>query len=139
MAHARWQASVQSSRTLLTSDEQVVYGFLYELFADIMADEDHEQLAWAQLRALEGLGEPTAQLRDALRASLQEARYLNFDIAQLTIDASTRAATLGISTQAVPAQGETWNDGGICFPMTTSRSDALHRLSAIAHGPIAAP
>jgi hypothetical protein len=134
MVRARWEAASQAARTpLLTPDEQVGYGFIYAVFADIAADEAHEQIAWARLRALEGLARPGADMRDTLRLTLQEARYTNFDIKGLSRLLETNAAKLGIAG-AQEASGSHANDGGICLPTATSRVEALQRLSAASHG-----
>jgi hypothetical protein len=79
MLHARWQVVSQSGRApLLAPEEQAEYGFVYALFADVAADEDREQIAWARLRASEGLPNLSATMRDELRLALQEARLTNW-------------------------------------------------------------
>ncbi len=55
---------------LLAPEEQAAYGFVYALFADVAADEDREQIAWARLRALEGLPNLSGTMRDELRLAL---------------------------------------------------------------------
>ncbi len=55
---------------LLAPEEQAGYGFVYALFADVAAGEDREQIAWARLRALEGLPNLIATMRDELRLAL---------------------------------------------------------------------
>jgi hypothetical protein len=68
---------------LLAPEEQAAYGFVYALFADVAADQDREQIAWARLRTLEGLAHPSVTMRDELRLALQEARLTNWDIKNL--------------------------------------------------------
>ena len=138
MVHARWQVALQAGWTpLLASDEQVGYGFIYAIFADIAADEDHEQLVWARLRALEGLAHPSTEMRDRLRVTLQEARYRNFDIKQLTKGLEDKAGEMGIvKRMQLPPGG---NNAGICFPTTISRVEALQRVGAGAHQTIEEP
>ncbi len=55
---------------MLAPEEQAAYGFVYALFADVAADEDREQIAWARLRALEGLPNLSGTMRDELRLAL---------------------------------------------------------------------
>lgn len=137
MVHARWQVVSQAGRApLLAADEQAGFGFIYALFADISADQDQEQMAWARLRALEGLSRPSAELKDTLRVAVQEARYTNYDIKQLSQLLQEKAAELHIAGH--PPEPDQ-NDGGICFATTTPRAEALRRLSASAHHPIEEP
>ena len=136
MVHAKWQAASQAGRApLLEADEQAQFGFIYAILADIAADQDHEQIAWVRLRALEGLGHPSNGLLDSLRLELQDARYANSDIKGLSKLLGQRAEKLDIAQEAhdfTPSKG-------ICFPTNTSRSDALSRLSADAGEPVTEP
>jgi hypothetical protein len=137
MLHARWQVVSQSGRApLLAPEEQAEYGFVYALFADVAADEDREQIAWARLRALEGLLNPSATMRDELRLALQEARLTNWDIKNLNSLLQTKATEMSLAKRPAP---RVQADTGICFPTNTSRSEALNRLSASAGHPIEEP
>ena len=137
MLHARWQVVSQSGRApLLAPEEQAGYGFVYALFADVAADEDREQIAWARLRALEGLPNLSTTLRDELRLALQEARLTNWDINNLNGTLQTRAREMSLAKRPAP---RVQADTGICFPTNTPRSDALNRLSASAGHPIEEP
>jgi hypothetical protein len=128
MLHARWQVVSQAGRApLLAPEEQAGYGFVYALFADVAADEDREQLAWARMRALEGLAHPSEAMKAELRLALQEARLTNWDIKNLNRGLQSRAAQMAIPKQAMPRQQP---DSGICFPMSTPRAEALNRLTA---------
>ncbi len=137
MLHERWQVSSQSGRApLLAAEEQAEYGFVYALFADVGADEDREQLAWARLRALEGLPNPSATLRDELRLALQEARLTNWDIKNLNATLQAKATEMALAKWPAP---RVQADTGICFPTNTPRSEALNRLSAGAGHPVEQP
>ena len=133
MSHARWQVIAQAGRTpLLGAEEQFGYGFIYALFADVAADQDREQEAWARLRALEGLAHPSATLRDTLRLALPDARYVNWDIKNLSEVLERRGGEMAVAKQPPPRlQGDT----GICFASNTPRAEALNRLSAEAGHP----
>jgi hypothetical protein len=130
MLHARWQVVSQAGRApLLAAEEQAEYGFVYALFADVAADEDREQIAWARLRALESPPNPSATLRDELRLALQEARLTNWDIKNLSSTLQTKATKMSLAKWPAP---RVQADTGICFPTNTPRSEALNRLSASA-------
>jgi hypothetical protein len=99
----------------------------------VAADEDREQIAWARLRASEGLPNLSATMRDELRLALQEARLTNWDIKNLNRLLQTKATEMSLAKRPVPrVQAET----GICFPTNTSRSEALKRLSTSAGYPV---
>jgi hypothetical protein len=137
MLHARWQVVSQAGRApLLAPEEQAGYGFIYALFADIGADEDREQVAWARMRALEGLPHPSGAMKDEVRLALQEARLTNWDIKGLSRGVRSKATEMTVTGRAVPRQQV---DTGICFPTNTPRPEALHRLSAEAGYPVDAP
>jgi hypothetical protein len=128
MLHARWQVVSQAGRApLLAPEEQAGYGFIYALFADAAADEDREQIAWARIRAMEGLPHPSEAMKAELRLALQDARLTNWDIKNLNKGLQNRAAGMAIPKQAMPRQQP---DSGICFPTSTPRAEALNRLSA---------
>jgi len=130
MLHARWQVVSQAGRApLLAPEEQAGYGFVYALFADVAADEDREQIAWARMRAIEGLVHPGEAMKAELRLALQEARLTNWDIKNLNRGLQARAAAMAIPKQAMPRQQP---DSGICFPVNTPRAEALNRAEAIA-------
>jgi len=137
MLHARWQVVSQAGRApLLAPEEQAGYGFIYALFADVAADEDREQVAWARMRALEGLAHPAATMKDELRLALQEARLTNWDIKELSRLARSKAAEMAVASEAMPRRQI---DSGICFPTNTSRAQAVARLSTEAGHPVDAP
>lgn len=137
MLHARWQVISQSGRApLLAPEEQAAYGFVYALFADVAADEDREQIAWARLRVLEGLPNLSGTMRDELRLALQEARLTNWDIKNLNGGLQTRATEMSLAKRPIP---RVQPDSGICFPTNTPRPEALQRLSADAGHPVEEP
>jgi hypothetical protein len=137
MLHARWQVVSQAGRApLLAPEEQAGYGFVYALFADIGADEDREQIAWARMRAIEGLPHPSGAIKDEVRLALQEARLTNWDIKGLSNLVQSKAAEMAVAKRAIPRQQA---DTGICFPTNTSRAEAMNRLSAEAGHPVDQP
>jgi hypothetical protein len=137
MLHARWQVASQAGRApLLAPEEQAGYGFVYALFADIGADEDREQIAWARMRAIEGLAHPSAAMKDEVRLALQEARLTNWDIKGLNKLVQGKATEMTVAHRVMPRQQL---DTGICLPTNTSRAEALHRLSAEAGHPVDQP
>lgn len=130
MLHARWQVVSQAGRApLLAPEEQAGYGFVYALFADIGADEDREQIAWARMRALEGLPHPSEAMKDEVRLALQEARLTNWDIKGLNREVQSKATELAVTKPAMPRRQV---DTGICLPTNTPRAEALSRLSSAA-------
>ena len=137
MLRARWQVVSQSGRApLLAPEEQAGYGFVYALFADVAADEDREQIAWARLRALQELPKLSATMRDELRLELQEARLTNWDIKNLNSLLQTKVKEMSLAKRSAP---RVQADTGICFPTNTPRSEALNRLSASAGHPVEEP
>jgi hypothetical protein len=127
MLHARWQVVSQAGRApLLAPAEQAVYGFAYALFADVANDEDREQIAWARLRVIQGLKNPSGGIRDELRLTLQDARLANWDIKNLTGLLQRKAAEMALPKLTPRRQADT----GICYPTNTTRIEALNRLNA---------
>jgi hypothetical protein len=128
MLHARWQVVSQAGRApLLAPQEQADFGFVYALFADVAADEDREQIAWARMRSMEGLPHPSDAMKAELRLALQDARLANWDIKNLNKGLQGKATQMAIPRQLTPRRQP---DSGICFPMSTPRVEALNRLSA---------
>src|SRR5579862_2529300 len=138
MLHARWQVVAQAGRApLLAPEEQAGYGFVYALFADIGADEDREQLAWARMRAIEGLPHPSSAMKDEVRLALQEARLNNWDIKGLSKLVQSKATEMAVAEgSAIPRQQV---DTGICLPTSTPRAEALNRLSTEKGQPVDQP
>jgi hypothetical protein len=138
MLHARWQVVSEAGRApLLRPEEQAGYGFIYALFADVAADEDREQIAWARLRAMEGLSHPSVGMRDELRLALQDARLANWDIKNLSKLLESKATELALAKP--PMMPRLQADTGICFAINTSRVDALKRLNSDARHPVEEP
>lgn len=75
-------------------------------------------------------------MRDALRLALQDARYANWDIKNLSLLLKARSAEIEIPRQ--PAR-RLQADTGICFASTTSRAEALKRLATDAGYPVDEP
>jgi hypothetical protein len=121
---------------LLDAEEQSGYGFFYAIFADVAADQDREQEAWARLRVLEGLAHPSAAMRDTLRLALQDARYVNWDTKTLSRVLENTGVKMAIAKQAPPRLQA---DTGICLAANTSRTDALKHLSFEAGHPVEEP
>jgi len=94
---------------VLAPEEQAGYGFVYALFADLAADEDREQVAWARLRAIEGLQHPSNALRDELRLALQEARLTNSDIKGLHELLQSKVEEMALATGYAAGAAGHWH------------------------------
>ena len=113
---SRWDAASHSGRiSLLGSDEQASFGFVYVTLGYLYEMENGEQLVWARLRALEGVDRLTADGLLAMRSTLEEARFYNWSIRQITPIILDRAAKIGLRPTSRVDQPPT-----ACRPMTAS-------------------
>ena len=122
LSSSNWQAATGGGRAaLLAEEEQRRFGLYYNVFEFLDREQEREQAAWAQLRALEDrqgpLG-PTARFGFAL--ALQQARYSAYRIRAKTVSALDAARADGI---AIPA-GRPVHSTSICLPITTPRTEA---------------
>jgi hypothetical protein len=123
----RWDAAAHSGHiSLLTSDEQSSYGFLYDILAKISLLQDQEQMAWSRLRVLEGKTKVWREQWVDADEALHQAMWLNFSINQITDKVAETAARLSLP----PALSVTGASQSTCIPITTGRTDA-ERAGAI--------
>jgi len=127
MQDARWQAAASAGRaTLLSSDEQAQYAFVYAGTHEFARLEEEEQGAWAQLRALSEL-RTISGVEDAFMvAALQQARYAAWLLSVSggqTRDAATRIG-------AEPILNELRGPQSVCLPSTIPFDEAIRRLGA---------
>ena len=132
MADQSWKAATGSGRASLFSPHDLI-GFtgIYVEAAAFRAAEDREQLAWAQLRALENWNGPLGPVaRMHFISALQSARYAFWEIRVDAEVAFQRAETMGIGglRPAAAVQGYAIPHA-VCLPIDTPRDKALGLLS----------
>ena len=121
----RWQAATASGRSsLFPPKEQEQFATLYQIFERYNEYEPREQAVWADLRALETWQGPLGpEARLAFAKSLQEAKYLAWDLHYAGSYAVRYAAQMGLTEEA-----GTPDTPSICLPITESRADALKQI-----------
>ena len=129
---ARWQAATASGRnSLFPAKEQEQFGMLYQIFGRYNDYQPREQEVWADLRALETWKGPLGpEARVAFAKSLQQAKYLAWDLNYAGTYALRTGAAMGLLSKQPPGEPD-----AICYPITTARADALRRLN----GPLGEP
>ena len=129
---ARWQAATASGRnSLFPAKEQEQFGMLYQIFGRYNDYQPREQEVWADLRALETWQGPLGpEARIAFAKSLQQAKYLAWDLNYAGTYALKTGAAMGLVSKQPPGELD-----AICYPITTARADALRRLN----GPLGEP
>jgi hypothetical protein len=132
MFFGRWQAATASGRnSLFGAGEQGDFSILYAIFTRFDEEQAHEQTVWAHLRTLEWWNDPLGpQERLAFARDLQDAKYAAWDLNYAGTYAVRTGAQMHLPDRPPPAQLH-----AICLPLTTSRAEALKRLS----GPFAEP
>ena len=132
----RWTAATSGGRTsLLSSDEQRDYARIYWDFDRFFDNGNRETAAWAKLRALEGVGRPSAQTIALVRQSLAEARVEDYTLRHLARGARFYAAQIGVKGEARVLSPTTNRVEGVCLPTSTSPKAA----AAIIGDPDGAP
>ena len=128
----RWQVATSSGRASLFSNaEQGAISSVYVLDSLMAEQQQKEQAAWAQLRALEGWTGPLGSVgRAQFVAALQQARYAHWQTDVIIRLAQQRAAVLGIKDVLAHSMGDYDIPHAVCLPIDTSRTAALKRLSA---------
>lgn len=128
----RWQAATASGRnSLFPAKEQEQFGQVYQIFARYNDYQPREQEVWADLRALETWQGPLGpDARLAFAKALQQAKYLAWDLNYAGTYALRTGAEMRLLHHYAPARPD-----AICYPITTSRPDALRRLA----GPLGEP
>jgi hypothetical protein len=124
---ARWQAATASGRnSLFAANEQEQFGTLYQIFNRYNDYQPREQEVWADLRALETWRGPIGpEARVAFAKSLQQAKYLAWDLNYAGTYALKTGAEMGLLSKSAPGDPDP-----ICLPITTPRADALRQLNA---------
>jgi hypothetical protein len=124
---ARWQAATASGRnSLFPPNEQAQFGILYQIFNRYNDYQPREQEVWADLRALETWRGPLGpEARLTFAKSLQQAKYLAWDLNYAGTYALKTGAEMGLLSKSAPGDSDP-----ICIPITTPRADALRQLNA---------
>ena len=129
MASQRWQAATGSGRiSLFEPDEQGRYATVYGQTAEFSVQEEQEQLAWAQLRGLEGWRGPLgAPGKIHFLQALQQARYTLWST-KVTLEVALDA---GKAVGIAPHRATDINSlpHSICLPIGTPRAEALAKLT----------
>lgn len=127
MQDARWQAAAGAGRaSLLSSDEQTQYAFVYAGTREFARLEEQEQDAWAQLRALSDLS-TISDVEDAVMvAALQRARYAAWLLSVSGAQTGDAARRVG----AEPILNELRGPQSVCLPSTIPFDEAIRRLGA---------
>ncbi len=129
---ARWQAATASGRnSLFPAKEQEQFGTLYQIFGRYNDYQPREQEVWADLRTLETWqGQLGSEARVAFAKSLQQAKYLAWDLNYAGTYALRTGGAMGLLSKPAPTDPD-----AICYPITIPRADALRRL----HAPLGEP
>jgi hypothetical protein len=124
---ARWQAATASGRnSLFPAKEQEQFGTLYQIFGRYNDYQPREQEVWADLRALETWQGPLGpEARVAFTKSLQQAKYLAWDLNYAGTYAIRTGGAMGLLSRQAPSEPDP-----ICYPITTTRADALRRIKS---------
>ena len=122
----RWVAASQSGRvSLLPAEQQARLGFIYVTLGYFYEMENGEQLAWARLRALEGVDRLTPDGMLAMRGALEEAEFYNWSIRQVTPIVMARARTAGLKpTKRTDSQPT------VCWPTDLPHDEGARRERA---------
>ena len=112
---ARWDAASQSGRvSRLPSDWQGEFGFLYTALRRFAYVNDAEQQVWSRLEALAGVDRLTPDGKLAIKADVAQARYLNFQVRQIS-----NAIFLTADRQGLRRTNRRDPPFGTCWPMST--------------------
>jgi hypothetical protein len=119
---SRWDLASNSGRaSLLSEHEQGELGITYTSLSYVSALQNDEQIAWSRLEALKGVDRLTPDGALTLRTALQEARFDNWSLHQVSAQLIARAATFGVDPKPRDAKAP------ICWPLTTTPADALRQ------------
>jgi hypothetical protein len=134
LASQRWQAAAGSGRvSLFDVEEQGRYATIYNRTAELAAQEEQEQAAWAQLRGLESWRGPLGPAgKVSFLQALQQARYSLWSTRVTLMLALEAGRAVGISPP-LPADVKALPHS-ICLPLNTPRADALATLTDAAFG-----
>lgn len=130
MLDSRWQATASAGKaSLLSSKEQGDFGAIYANIRDFQDNQQTEQLAWAQLRAMAGRTRLPPQESAMLRVALQNARYAAWQSHIIVWQVTQDAARLGIKPMT-----QMKGSRSICIPTSTSFDDAVRQAGASLFG-----
>jgi len=134
MAAQRWQAATASGRiSLFGVDEQGRYATVYSRTTEFAAQEEQEQLAWAQLRGLESWRGPLGPAgKVAFLQALQQARYSLWSTRITLMLALQEGRAIGIAPKG--AIDEATIPHSICLPLDTPRDKAMAVLKDATFG-----
>jgi len=130
MLDSRWQATASAGKaSLLSSKEQGDFGAIYANIRDFQDNQQTEQLAWAQLRAMAGRSRISPQESAMLRSALQNARYAAWQSHIIVWQVTQDAARLGITPMT-----EMKGSRSICIPTSTPFDEAVRQAGASRFG-----
>lgn len=124
----RWDTASAGGRTsLLGPEQQTSLALFYSRFAASAQAEDLEQLAWARLRSLEVLPRLDPSAAKDMVDALEEARYANWRIRTNGAQTAILAEKAGYKPRDLGLQASAKT---VCFPMQTTRADAMKVILA---------
>lgn len=126
----RWDAASQSGRvSLLPSDWQAQFGFLYTTLRYHYQTNTEEEAVWSRLNALTGIQQITPEIRFTLKQDIALARFENASlrqVANIILDRADRAGLHPTTRRDPPFN--------ICWPTSTSPETAaklMERRNAV--------
>lgn len=112
----RWDAASQSGRvSLLPSDWQAQFGFLYTVLRYHYQTNTEEESVWSRLNALSGIERITPEVRFALKEDIAQARFDNASLRQVANIILDRASRAGL--HPTKRHDPPFN---VCWPTSTS-------------------
>jgi hypothetical protein len=112
----RWDAASQSGRvSLLPSDWQAQFGFLYTVLRYHYQVNTEEETVWSRLNALSGIERITPEVRFTLKQDIAQARFDNSSLRQVANIILDRAARAGL--RSTNRRDPPFN---VCWPTSTS-------------------
>jgi hypothetical protein len=122
----RWDAASQSGRvSLLPSDWQAQFGFLYTVLRYHYQTNTEEEAVWSRLNALSGIERITPEVRFALKQDIAQARFDNASLRQVANIILDRAARAGLH----PAKRHD-PPFNVCWPTSTSPEMAAKLMAS---------
>ena len=121
----RWDAASQSGRvSLLPSDWQAQFGFLYTTLRYHSQMNTEEETVWSRLNALSGIERITPEVRFALKQDIAQARFDNASLRQVANIIVDRAARAGLHPTNRHDPPFT-----VCWPTSTSAEMAAKLMA----------
>lgn len=123
-----WDSATEAGRTALLSDnERAAFGAIYSSLRRLDALQLEEQIAWGQLRQLEGVTQLDPLLTASVRSAIQQARLLSWYINSITVQTIAAAAHLQIK----PEPGAEQITSSVCLPTSSPREEAIKVMNSI--------